>query len=87
MRKLVSSLTAKCLQDRWEPHKETLMAITSLRLTAYLTAICRLHGSIKTPPPREAMVCIGRLHLTWYSYHSRDSLRRIALVSRTMDGS
>ncbi len=83
---LISSLLAKCLQDRWELHEETPMVNTGLRLSRVSAASMQAAGR-PLPESQDGMICIGRLQpdLVLVS----QSLRKIAIVevSRPMDGS
>ncbi len=60
MRKLISSLLAKCLPDRWELHEETPMANTGLLLGRVSVACMEASGR---PEHRNDTVCVGRLQL------------------------
>ena len=84
VRKLISSLLAKCLHDRWELHEETPMASTGLRLSR-VSAACMEASGRPVPEHHDGTVCIGRLQpdLVLVSH----SLRKIAIVevSRPMD--
>ena len=86
VRKMISSLLAKCLPDCWGLHEETPMADTGLRLARVSFASMKASGR-PLPEHHEDTVCVGRLQpdLVLVS----QSLRRIAIVevSRPMDDS
>ena len=86
VRKLISSLLAKCLPDRWELHEETPMANIGLRLGRVSVACMEASGR-PLPEHHDGTVCVGRLQpdLVFVS----QSRRKIALVElcRPMDDS
>ena len=86
VRKRVSSLLAKCLQDRWELYEETPMAKTGLRLSR-VSVPCMEASGRPLPEHHDGTICVGRLQpdLVLVS----QSLRKIAIVevNRPMDGS